>query len=237
MFSLRGIAAVVSVTTCSAAFGQASLPPTAPTHTSSVSDLPSARPAAASNGGSSVTWNGSTLTVVAGGDSLRSVLGKVARATGMRVTGGVPEERIFGNYGPGPAQVVLGQLFDGMNVNMLLINGSPSKPKELVLTARTGGVTPPSSQPLSDAEASPDGQSPGFQPQNQYGGAGAPSAIQGPPRQFPQSNGPGTASGVVDSPNNAPATDANGTPQSPNGTRTPEQIFDELRRRQQSPQQ
>ncbi len=259
---MRSLAAVLmSLSLSAAAVAQskpsAAIPATEPT---SVSNLPSARPGAtgAPRGGSRVTWDGSALTIQAGGDSLRSVLGQVARSTGMKVTGGVPDGPVYGTYGPGPAQQVLSALFDGLYVNMMLVNGSPTKPKELILTARSGGPTPPSpAQPLSAAEYTHPTFSQPVQvqpvqvqadragrrtPPNGFGQPptdqqqqplvpGLPEPAQGTP-VLPvtavQENGVSTANGVT--------TDANGTPVSPNGTSTPEQIFQELRRRQQSQQ-
>ncbi len=225
--------------------------------TQSVSDLPSARPgiSGAPRGGSHVVWDGSTLSVQAGGDSLRSILSQVVRTTGMKVTGGVPDERVYGSYGPGPAQEVLSALFDGIYVNFMLVNDSPSKPKELILTARTGGPTPPSpSQPLNASDynlpsqiqpvqqqstqiqadragrrTQPNGFGPLPSQQQQPLVPGVPQPAQGTP-VLPvtavQENGVSTSNGVT--------TDANGTPVSPNGTLTPEQIFEELRKRQQA---
>ncbi len=175
----------------------------------------------------------------------------------MKVTGGVPDERVYGSYGPGTVQEVLSSLFDGLYVNVMLVNNSPTRPKELILTARTGGPTPPSpAQPLTAAEygqpalnqpaevqsdragrrVPPNGF--GQPPANGFGQPatnqqqqplvpGLPEPAQGTP-VLPvtavQENGVTTNNGVT--------TDANGTPVSPNGTRTPEEIFQELRQRQ-----
>ena len=96
---------------------------------------------------------GTALSVVGGGDSLRSILRQVARATGMKVTGGVPDEPVYGSYGPAPVQQVMSTLFSGLSVNMMLVNDTATKPKELVLTARTGGATPPPpAQPLNASD-------------------------------------------------------------------------------------
>ena len=202
----------------------AAIPSTAPTQ--SVSDLPSARPAvsSAARGGSHVAWDGVSLSVDAGGDSLRNIMLQVVRATGMKVTGGVPDERVFGSYGPGPVQGVLGSLFNGLNVNMMLVNSSAAKPKELVLTARLGGPTPPSpAQPL-DAQDLPTAEV--RQP-----GPGLSPGSFGPAQPGDQTAGVPPPVGA-NSTGRPAAADVSGQPQSPNGVRTPEQIFDELRRRQ-----
>ena len=95
-------------------------------------------------GGAAVQWDGAILAIHASGEDLPGILTEVARATGLKVTGGVPDERVFGTYGPGPVQQVLADLFNGLYVNLLLVNGTETQPKELILTPRTGGPTPPS---------------------------------------------------------------------------------------------
>lgn len=189
------------------------------------------------------------LSVRATGQSLPAILRQIARLTGMKVTGGAPGDPVFGTYGPGPVQAVMASLFDGLNVNMLLVNDSPTKPKELILTARTGGATPPAptqdvtveaapingnpadanlAQPRPGRHTSPDSFQGGPQPQDQQG-AGVPGIGLAPSVPVTDgSNGNGSSS---------TSTDANGTPQSPNGVRTPEQIFEELRKRQQGTSQ
>jgi hypothetical protein len=226
--------ALLALLLCLAAHGQdkpsAAIPATAPTQ--SVSDLPSAHPAlTASAAEAGVTWTGSVLTIQGKGDSLRNILVAVSRATGMKITGGVPEEQVFGSYGPGAVQDVLPQLFDGIGVNVLLMNDG-AKPKELVLTARTGGVTPPQTRPIADADQ-------GFRNRLNSLGRGQGNGNQPPPIQAqpPQPSRPQQTGAVDASTPATPATNADGQPQSPNGVRTPEQIFEELRQRQQQQQQ
>ncbi len=232
----------------------AAIPATAPT---SVSDLPSARPAATvastTRGQSRVTWADGALTVAGNGDSLRNILSKVARQTGMKVTGGVPEEPVFASYGPAPLQTVIAELFDGISVNMVLTDKAGEK--NLVLTARTGGVTPPQARPLSDEEQGRGaGGRPGaYEPPRPFGseargndrpaGAPPPGPGQGQPGALPPVASPDVPAGTATPATDAPAaaatdstgtTDSTGQQQSPNGVRTPEQIFEELRKRQQS---
>lgn len=212
-------------------WAQTSIPATAPTRIQP--NLPAVQPAfGASAPAAAVTWNGSALRVTGNGESLRSVLRQISRATGMKVSGGVPDEPVFASYGPGPVQQVLASLLSGLNVNVMLVNGSPVLPKELVLTARTGGPTPPSAaEPLSAFDDPADvNLAPTQQP---IGRHNSPNSFQ----QIPDTatrNGAGPAVPLNDSgATDGQTTDANGTPQSSNGVRTPEQIFDELRKRQQ----
>lgn len=230
---LPGLAAIVVASTLPAqGKPSAAIPATAPTQ--SVSNLPSAHPSTGTSESrqGSIVWTGTTLSVNAGGDSLRSLLRQVARATGMKVTGGVPDEQVFGTYGPGSVQQVLSSLFNGLSVNMMLVNDSPTQPKELVLTARTGGPTPPSpAQPLNMTEDPTEVNL----AQPRPGRHTSPDSFGQSPTQQPAANGAGPAVPLSDGTagNAAPVTDANGQPASPNGVRTPEQIFDELRKRQQ----
>lgn len=228
------------------------LPATVPAQ--SGSNLPSAQSshtaAAAKAGQTTVAWATPLLTIHAAGEGLPSILRQVARATGMKVTGGVPDEPVFGNYGPGPVQDVLASLFEGLSVNVLLVNGSPTQPKDLILTARTGGATPPMpSQTIAvDTDAATNtNPADANLAQPRPGRHTSPDSFQGFPQPVPDAasqNLPVTPQGVgpavpLNDNSNAttggttPATDANGTPQSPNGVRTPEQIFEELRKRQQ----
>lgn len=207
------------------------IPPSAPTQ--SVSNLPSAQPVTKA-GSNTIRWNGAVLSVNGGGDSLRNILRQVARATGMKVTGGVPDEPVFGSYGPAPVQQVMTALFNGLSVNMMLVNDSPTQPKELVLTARTGGPTPPApAQPLNTAddpaEVNLAQPRPGRHTSPDSFG-NAPTQNQ-PTQNQPTLTGGGPAVPLTDSTTGS-TTDANGQPQSPNGVRTPEQIFEELRKRQ-----
>ena len=210
---------------------QASIPATSPTQ--SVSDLPSARPAVqparttapTTTPTGAVQWDGAVLTLHASGEDLPALLTEVARATGMKVTGGVPDERVFGIYGPGPVQQVLADLFDGLYVNLLLVNGTAVQPKELILTPRTGGATPPSPARSIEAFTQPNHFD------RPYRGTPPPGLSQAP--QQPAGIAPAGAPADT----SAATPDANGQPQSPNGVRTPEQIFEELRKRQQQAQQ
>ena len=211
------------------------IPATSPTQ--SVSDLPSARPATlpyrprTAIDATAVHWDGSALTIHASGEDLPGLLAAVARATGMKVTGGVPDERVFGSYGPGPVQTVLADLFNGMYVNLLLVNDTAIQPKELILTPRTGGPTPPSPARTIEASDPPPRRS----NDRPYRGT-PPPGLGLAPQQQPNGT-PAPGSPLPDANPNAIATpDANGQPQSPNGVRTPEQIFEELRRRQAAQQ-
>ncbi len=235
---MRSIVCTMFALTASCLAGAQSataIPATSPTQAPASSVAPASAPHAAV-----VTWTGSALSVTANGESLRTVLLRISRATGMKVSGGVPEELVFGKYGPGPVQPVLAELFSGMSINMLLVNGSQTQPKELVLTARTGGPTPASpAQPRPSTMADPADANLAAPPHP--GPHSSPDSFGGPPAQPTSAELPSGILPASGSGNPAiPALDSSAQPESPNGVRTPEQIFEELRRRQQgntAPQQ
>jgi hypothetical protein len=91
-----------------------------------------------------VMYANGLLDVRADNSSLNQILREISRDTGMKIIGGVADQRVFGNYGPAPAGTVLQTLLDGTNTNMLLQEDPVTRvPEQLVLTPRTGGVTPP----------------------------------------------------------------------------------------------
>ncbi len=91
-----------------------------------------------------VTYTDELLDVRADNSSLNQILREVSRYTGMKIIGGVADQRVFGNYGPAPAATVLQTLLDGTNTNMLLQeNRVTHAPEQLILSPRTGGITPP----------------------------------------------------------------------------------------------
>lgn len=189
---------------------------TAPQKTSiSPSQLPSANPAVAPSH-SDVVWSGTTLEIRASNASLNSLLQQIAVRTGIKLTGSAPEERIFGSYGPGTLDEVLLKLLDGLPVNIMLVGRSGSEPKELLLTPREGKPSPPS--PASRDEGSVNGA--GFQAQQ-----GGNPQQQGGNVQQPNANG------FQQNPASAAATPTDGTqPGSPNGVKTPQEIYEQLQR-------
>jgi len=102
-----------------------------------------------------ITFAAGQLEVRADDSSLHQILRAIARQTGMTISGGVTDQRIFGNYGPAQPATILATLLDGTGVNMLLKESAGDTPLELYLTPRTpGGPTPPSIP--TDADNAPD---------------------------------------------------------------------------------
>jgi hypothetical protein len=125
------------------------LPPTSPTSISNQN--PMAPPIAAAATGADtlqrhrarVTYADGQLQVRADNSSLNQILREISRLTGMKIIGGVADQRVFGSYGPAPAATVLQTLLDGTETNMLLQETPTHAPEQLVLSPRTGGATPP----------------------------------------------------------------------------------------------
>ena len=169
-----------------------------------------------------VTYAAGMLSVSADNSSLNQILRQIASSTGIKITGGVTDERVFGHYGPDTPAQVLAELLDGTSSNMVIEQRDPDAPAELILTPRMGGPTPPN----PNAAAFDD----------------RPQPFQAPP---PEPEQPGSS---VPVPNNTAIPPANpaaptGTPpanssqpDSPNGVKTPQQIYEQLQRMRQTTQ-
>lgn len=174
-----------------------------------------------------VAYTQGQISVIADNSSLNQILREISRETGMKITGGVTDERVYGKYGPSPAADVLATLLEGTGSNMLLLHNDSTTPGELVLTPRQGGPTPPNpnapgfddDSPVDDAASPP----PASQPAEQ-----APRNRNQPP---PGANGAPPASTDQSTPASTDTSD-------PNGVKTPQQIYEQLqklRQQQQTP--
>jgi hypothetical protein len=277
------------------------LPPTPPTALPPANALPA--PIAATPAGAStrahrakVSFDNGQLDVRADNSSLNQILHEISNQTGMKITGGVADQRVFGNYGPATPSDVLATLLDGTGTNML-VRSDPATdaPVELVLTPRGGGASPPNpnAQSYDDDDQPPTSprsfghvfpalpmqhppQRPAAQPAQPSVVTPAttlpattqPAPVSAVPPQIPQPlnnplgdprNTTPTASqipttnsvptdslpqpstaveppqGIVDTPNPPPAHSTTGT--SPNGVKTPQQIYQELLQLQQQQNQ
>lgn len=197
------------------------LPATAPT--SSVAPAPPT-PAESPARPATVTYTDGQLTVKADNSSLNQILGRIAQLTGVVITGGVTDERVFGSYGPAKLSQVLNDLLDGTSSNMLFIAATEDKPAQLILSSRNGGPTPPSpvaaraqqsppSRPVYPPPPPDESYNPATQPPPP---TPRPSAAEAQPSPSSQSN--------------------DSTQQSPNGVKTPQQIYNELMRLRQQQQ-
>lgn len=187
-----------------------------------------------------VVYSGGQLSIVADDSSLNQILRDVAQQTGMKITGGVVDQRVFGKYGPGTPARILTSLLEGSGSNMLLRESPTHTPLELVLTPSNGGPTPPSPTASGNGMARRNmlSEGRGAAGDRQPGGFREPLAARVQPNRgtlgasgFSPSNAPGAAR--PSTPNSTSGN--NGNPRSPNGVATPQQIFQQLQQMRSQP--
>ncbi|MGD0443935.1 MAG: hypothetical protein ABSA39_08360 [Edaphobacter sp.] len=177
-----------------------------------------------------VTYTDGALSVSADNSSLNQILREIANNTGMKITGGVSDERVFGKYGPADPAQILAALLDGTGSNMILVHREGEAHAELILTPRQGGPTPPN----PNAHTVDDKPDPRDSPPTQAAQPDPAPAPVTPPETTPVTPAtPAAAAGTN------PANPAQ--PDSPNGVKTPQQIYEQLQlmrqQQQQTPQQ
>lgn len=270
--------ACFAVTVTTGALGQsAGLPPTAPTGGGAPTGSGASRlsmwdaVSQTSNGAArhraAVILTQNRLEVRAENSSLNAILREIAAQTGMTITGGVLDQRVFGTYGPGAPAEVLSELLQDTGTNMILRMNSNGSLAELTISPRMGGPTPPGPSTFHDEEANQRARVTPSQ---------MPAAAHGPPLPAPAARVSGASTFGPESPRSpvtpdpagfvsvptaaqpgeqgtpaaagtqpAGTTDANSgsnngagganppNPQSPNGVKTPQQIYEELQKLQQ----
>jgi hypothetical protein len=182
-----------------------------------------------------VTYTDNLLKVSAGNSSLNQILRDISRLTGIKISGGVADERVFGEYGPAAPHQILATLLDGTGSNMLFVQSKGTVSTELILTPRHGGPTPPNpnAQGFNEGDDSEDS------PPNPVA---QPIRTQIPPRNIPPRGSPPAGMAIpgqdnTTAPSSQPASTDPTQQQSPTGVKTPQQIYDELQRlRQQQAQ-
>lgn len=213
---------------------QSTLPPTSPTApptvtataqpVASVAAVPASHPA-------KVTYADGQLQVTADNSSLNQILREISRITGMKITGGVDDQRVFGVYGPAAPAQILGDLIQGTGSNMLLRETATAAPSELILTPREGIVTPPNPN------------APGFEGRDssdQSQQAPVPQPVAPPVHRVEYPPGLPGRGPVMDEGVQPPAqpTPTDSGPASPGGPLSPEQIYRQLQQLQKAqPQQ
>lgn len=135
----------------------------------------------------SVVWDASGLRINASNSSLQQILAEVSTDTGTKVVGNVPDQRVFGTYGPGQASDVLVQLLQGSGYNVLLAgdlgHGAPS---QLVLTPRrAGGSTNTAAAPAPQQDMQQDSDDETVEQPEQPEEQPAPQPPQGPNQNQP----------------------------------------------------
>jgi hypothetical protein len=205
----------------SAAPAPSTLPATQPTTPSapSIPPTPSQLPPARAQ----VTYTGGALSISASNSSLNQILREISRETGIKISGGVADERVYGQYGPDAPSEILTALLDGTGSNMLLVQGDSDTPSELILTPRQGGATPPNPNACAFDDA-PEARNPNVDPPETTGQSN-------PDQSRPVASPPAPP----ETPAPAPAASDSSQPESPNGVKTPQQIYDQLQRLRQQP--
>jgi len=238
--SMRGIAVAILLGG-GVGFAQSTLPATSPTAAPAASSAATAKasPAAAVTGlpgatqtgrPAQVTYSPGVLEVIADDSSLNQILRGISRQTGMKLSGGVADERVFGKYGPAAPAEVIAILLDGTNTNMLLRETASSAPEELILTPREGGPTPPD---LNGVASNNGGSSnPQASGQQLPGGEDRPAEV-GPPRlPYPGTGGVDGAPQPT-GPNYVPPKFM--PPPPADEGQTPQRIYQQLQQMQQTP--
>jgi len=180
-----------------------------------------------------VEFSGGKLAVSAENSSLNQILSDIAKATGMKITGGVADERVYGTYGPDTQQAVLSALLEGTGTNIMLVENAQHGVQELMLTPRTGGPTPPSPAVSFGADRN-DAEMPQPNAGSRRGWRETGGRTGG---NFEQRRPLETPSQPPTPPVLPPEQQPNGTAEaSPNGVKTPEEIYNELIRAGQAPQ-
>jgi hypothetical protein len=172
-----------------------------------------------------VAYADGTLSISADNSSLNQILRQISHDTGIKITGGVMDERVFGQYGPAAPGQILAELLDGTGSNMILVKHDGDAAQELILTPRQGGPTPPNPNvSASDDKESEDSQSQPA-PEPQPAAEAVPERNRTSPPIVPATPGASTPADASQ-------------PDSPNGVKTPQQIYEQLQRlRQQNPPQ
>src|ERR1700677_1214213 len=197
------------------------LPPTPPTTEPTVPLTPSQQQPKRAQ----VPLANGSLSVSADNSSLNQILRQISHDTGIKITGGVMDERVFGQYGPAAPDQILAELLDGTGSNMLLVSHDGDAAQELILTPRQGGPTPPNpnaaaADDKNEAEDSQAQPAPESQPAE-----AVPDRNRTVPPIAPAAPGASTPADASQ-------------PDSPNGVKTPQQIYEQLQHlRQQTPPQ
>ncbi len=106
-----------------------------------------------------MVWDSHGLFIQASNSSLDQILRDVSLKTGAKIEGMGADERIFGNYGPGPARDVLAELLDGSGYNILLIGDlGQGTPRKVVLSGRPTVPAPASGNASSGASNDNDAE-------------------------------------------------------------------------------
>ncbi len=169
-----------------------------------------------------VRYADNLLTIQASNSSLNQILRSVMRQTGLQITGGVTEDRVYGTYGPARMGPLLTSLLTGTGSNVIFVPASADKPAQLILSPRNGGSMPP--PPSASANAALDADP-----------VEAPPVLAAAPVSTPSAIAPAPASGLAPTANPMPTATVPPLPPKaapePVKPKTPEEIVEEIMRR------
>jgi hypothetical protein len=162
---------------------------------------PAEQPANAAN----VDFKNGLLSVHAQNSSLIGILNQVQHQTGLVVEGLTHDQRIYGQYGPGNISTTLSALLDGSGYDFVIVgNGSSHTPPRLILSPPGAVGAGPTPQP-------------------------APAVVEAhPPADDTETPPPVTSEG--DAPQAEEDQGGPADPTAPPQPKTPQQIFNEMRR-------
>jgi len=224
-------------------YGQSALPPTRPTALPASAGGTGATMAARTARPAEIVYEHGTLRVAANGASLDQILVEIARLTGMKISGGVVDQGVYGTYGPAAPEEVLNELLEGSGCNVLLLRKPDSPaPVELILTPQAGGAAPPSlnaagsrlperRQPVEERPANREPAEPERPAERIEQPAGAEQSPAGETTSAAGTPGPEVGDAAAST--GTPASGSN--PSSPNGVLTPQEIYQQLQQLQKAP--
>lgn len=85
-----------------------------------------------------ITYSHGKIFIHADNSSLREILKQISTLTGMVIRGSLPDERVFGDQGPGSPSAVISSLLEGTRSNRLLCEDGHRRVTTLILTPRRG---------------------------------------------------------------------------------------------------
>jgi hypothetical protein len=219
LISAFAVAAALCVASSAQTKPASSLPPTPPTRPQTVPlNATAAQPDAATRAHrADVVYASGLLSINADNSSLNQILREIARLTGMKITGGVRDERVFGHYGPASAEVILSTLIDGNSTNVVIRETAENTPAELILTPRNGGPSPPNPSAAGFDNGADDNERQHDREREEDERRNAPQPISSQPfgpRRGPQNFNPASVPPSIPQ----PANNVNGSPQNTSPT-------------------
>jgi hypothetical protein len=186
-----------------------------------------------------VSFQQGQLTVIAENSTLGDIFGAIRNATGIKIEtqGGPSGDRVAAKIGPAAPREVMLSLLQGSRYDYVMLGSltDPEQVERVILTPKVAGGTAVASgtaqPPPQPQQPPPDADQDSSNDENAEEDTGPPP-VRGPDR--PQPEQPGAAQPAP----NDQANPQNQQGQNPNGqVRTPEQMLQDLRLRQQRQQQ